>query len=223
MADGIEEVRKLASQSDGWLSDSEGELLYKLAKDVPSGQAIVEIGGWHGKATVWLAKGTEAGQQNKVYSIDPRADTDSAFLSNLAKVGVQATVIPLATTWDEAAKRWREKVGLLWMDAFQDYEDVTQAFLSWQRYLLPGAMVAVSHCDQPGPARFVEEHIKHSTDFAVVQSVDRIVVMEKNKCRHYWSVDSTDIGVCKYCGKKTDFKKLTRDSNKWLGQSLPLK
>ena len=67
------------------------------------------------------------------------------------------------------------------------------------------------------------EHIKHSTDFAVVQSVDRIVVMEKNKCRHYWSVDSTDIGVCKYCGKKTDFKKLTRDFNKWLGQSLPLK
>lgn len=223
MADSIEEVRKLTSEIHGWLSDSEGELLYKLAKDVPSGQAIVEIGGWHGKATIWLAKGTEAGQPNKVYSIDPRGETNSAFLSNLAKAGVQATVVPLATTCDEAAGRWRKKVGLLWIDASQEYENVTHAFLSWQRHLLPGAMVAVSHCDQPGSARFVEGHFKRSNDFAIVQSVDRIVVAEKDKCIHYWIVDSRDTGVCEYCGKKRHFATLATNFRESLRRLFPLK
>lgn len=61
MSDELEELRNLASEIDGWLSDSEGKLLYNLAKGVPSKQAIVELGSWEGKSTVWLAKGTEAG------------------------------------------------------------------------------------------------------------------------------------------------------------------
>ncbi|GAH41399.1 unnamed protein product, partial [marine sediment metagenome] len=117
---------------DGWLSDSEGELLYKLAKEVPSGQAIVELGSWKGKSTVWLAKGTEAGQRNEVYSIDPHSGTKAhvsegemntytAFLTNLTKAGGQATVVPLVTTSEKCARRWREGVGLLWVDASARY------------------------------------------------------------------------------------------------------
>jgi len=58
MNDELEEVRNLAREIDSWLSDSEGKLLNKLAKEVPSGQAIVELGSWKGKSTVWQAKGT---------------------------------------------------------------------------------------------------------------------------------------------------------------------
>ena len=43
-------VRQLTSGIDGWLSDGECELLYELAKKVPSGQAILEIGSWKGKS-----------------------------------------------------------------------------------------------------------------------------------------------------------------------------
>ncbi|GAH29842.1 unnamed protein product, partial [marine sediment metagenome] len=94
----VEKVRQLTSGIDGWLSDSEGELLYELAKKVPSGQAIVEISSWKGKSTVWLAKGTEAGQRNKVHSVDPHSgskahisegetNTYPAFVDNLTKAG----------------------------------------------------------------------------------------------------------------------------------------
>ena len=146
MANDVEKVRRLTIEIDGWLSDSEGELLYELAKGVPSGQAIVEIGSWEGKSTVWLAKGTEAGQRNKVYSIDPHSgskahisedgtNTYPAFINNLTKAGVQDIVVPLVKTSAEAVKRWREGIGLLWIDAMHEYEDVKRDFLSWEPHL----------------------------------------------------------------------------------------
>jgi predicted O-methyltransferase YrrM len=69
MANEVESVRQLTSEIEGCISDAEGELLYRLAKAVPEGQAIVEVGRGKGKSTVWLAKGSEAGEKNKVYSI----------------------------------------------------------------------------------------------------------------------------------------------------------
>lgn len=214
----VEKVRQLTSEIAGWLSDSEGELLYELAKKVPRGQAIVEIGSWKGKSTVWLAKGTEAGQRDKVYSIDPHSgskahvsegemNTYTAFLTNLTKARVQATVVPLVKTSDKAVRRWRDGVGLLWIDAMHEYEDVKRDFLSWQPHLLQGARVAFHDCDQTGPAQVVKECINHSNDFTIVQHVDTIVVVEKSKCIHYWVIDSNDIGVCKYSGRQKNFRR----------------
>jgi len=212
----VEKVRQLASGIDGWLSDSEGELLYKLAKSVPSGQAIVEIGSWKGKSTVWLAKGAEAGQKNKVHSIDPHSGSEAhinggetntypAFIGNLTKAGVQDIVVPLVKTPAEAAKRWRKGIGLLSIDAVHEYEDVKRDLLSWELHLLPGARVAFHDCDQAGPAQVVKEYINHSKDFTIVQHVATIVVAVKSKCIHHWMIDSSNFGVCKYCGRQKNF------------------
>jgi len=75
-------------------------------------------------------------------------------------------------------------------------------------------MVALHDCDKPGPAQVVREYINHSNDFTIVQHVATIVVAEKDNCTHYWVLDSKDIGVCKYCGKKRDFRGLSRQSLK---------
>ena len=37
MANEVESVRQLTSEIEGCISDAEGELLYRLAKDVPEG------------------------------------------------------------------------------------------------------------------------------------------------------------------------------------------
>ncbi len=223
MTNDIEKVRQLTSEIDGWLSDSEGKLLYKLAKEVPNGQAIVEIGSWKGKSTVWLAKGTEAGQRNKVRSVDSHSESKAhisegetntypAFINNLTKAGVQDIVVPLVKTSAEALKRWREGIGLLWIDAIHEYEDVKRDFLSWEPHLLPGARVAFHDCDQAGPAQVVEEYINHSSDFTIVRHVDTIVVAEKSKCIHYWVIESNDFGICKYCGRTRNFKRMRERS-----------
>ncbi len=224
MSNDIEKVRRLTSENDDQLSDGECELLYELAKGVPSGQAIVEIGRGNGKSTLWLAKGTEAGQRNKVYSIAPYAGSNApasesersayaAFLNKVKESEVQDTVVPLVTTSDEAAKHWREvKVGLLFIDATREYEDVKHALLAWDWHLSPRAKVALHGCDQPGPARAMKEALGDCGNLKFVEAVDTTVVVSTDTCIHYWIMDSGDIGVCRYCGRERNFKRLLRES-----------
>ena len=71
----IKETRKTVEDVPGWLTRSEGKLLFNLAKSCAGRGVIVEIGSWKGKSTIWLAKGSQAGQNAKVYAIDPHAGT----------------------------------------------------------------------------------------------------------------------------------------------------
>lgn len=192
MTDNLKEIRRLTAEIEGWLSNAEGELLYLLAKQVPNGQAIVELGSWKGKSTVWLAKGAQSGQGNKVYSIDPHrgsethvsegeGDTYGEFLNNLAKAGVKEIVVPLVAASHQVAKWWQRKVGLLWIDASHRYEDVKRDFLSWKPHLASAGIVAFHDCNQPGPARIVNKYVDCSNDFTILGEVDTMKVARK--CR----------------------------------------
>ena len=188
----IEQVKRLADEIDGWLSDAEGELLYNLAKNVPKGQAIVEIGSWKGKSTLWLAKGAEVGHKNKVFAIDPHRgsgahvsegeeDTYPTFLVNLSKAGVKNRVVPLVMTSSDAAQYWQGSVGLLWIDGSHEYEDVKHDFLVWKEYLSFGAVVALHDCDNPGPACVAQEYLVNYDEFVITHHVDTILAA--TKCR----------------------------------------
>jgi len=223
MANETASVRQFTSEIEGCISDAEGELLYRLAKDVPEGQAIVEIGRGKDKSTVWLAKGSEAGEKNKVYSIAShkgsldhvKVDEDNIhteFIANLNKAGVQDTVVSLNEPSEEAIRRWKDKIGLLWINTSHEYEDVKKVILSWQRHLSPNAIVAVHGCNQPGPSKFVKECLGDLGYFTFEQSVDTTMVVRIDKCIHYWIIDSHEIGICKYCGRKRNFKRLSREA-----------
>lgn len=53
---------------DGWLTPAEAVGLYTLARRLPAGARIVEIGSWKGKSTYCLAKGLRDG---RIVAIDP--------------------------------------------------------------------------------------------------------------------------------------------------------
>jgi len=108
----------------------------------------------------------------------------------------------LVTTSEKGAGRWQKGVGLLRIDASHEYEDAKHDFLSWKQHLLPVVMVVLHDCDKPGLAQVVWEYLNPSGDFTTIQSVDTIIVAAKDKCTHYWGLDSKDIRVRKYCGKK---------------------
>lgn len=55
-------------QIEGWLTRAEAVGLYSLARGLPPGARIVEIGSWKGKSTYCLAKGLRDGV---VVAIDP--------------------------------------------------------------------------------------------------------------------------------------------------------
>jgi predicted O-methyltransferase YrrM len=159
---------------------------------VPKGQAIVEIGSWKGKSTLWLAKGAEVGHKNKVFAIDPHRgsrshvsegeeDTYPIFLVNLAKAKVKNRVVPLVMTSVEAARFQQWNVGLLWIDGSHEYEDVKHDFFVWKQYLSLGAVVALHDCDKPGPAYVAQEYLVNSDEFVITHHVDTILAARK--CR----------------------------------------
>ena len=215
-ADEAEAVKRLTSQAEDGISDAVCDLLYGLARDVPEGQAIVEIGRGKGKSTVWLVRGSEAGKKNKVFSFaSQKASPDTVnadFITNLAGAGIPDTLVSRHEAAEDAAQRWKENIGLLWVNTSYEYEDIKRVILVWQRHLSSNARVAIHGCDQPGTGRVIRESTGSLGNFTYEQSVDTTKVLAIDGCTHYWIINSDEIGICKYCGRKRNFKRLARET-----------
>ena len=204
-------------------------MLYELAKIVPSNQAIVEIACGQGEVAKCLARGAQAGQGNKVNKIilypakEPGTTSDSIHTRETTEndsdtTGTRGTVITLTASADDAANRWREQIGLLVISDVNEYEDVKRVFLCWQRYLSQDARVTIYDCSKPGPARAVREQVGDCGNFTSIRSVGATVVLALDRCRHHWIINSDEIGTCKYCERKRNFKRLAREIASQIGQ-----
>ena len=215
-ADEAEAVKRLTSQVEDGISDAVCELLYGLARDVPEGQAIVEIGRGKGKSTVWLVRGSEAGKRNKVFSFASQKagqDTVNAeFITNLAGAGIQDTMVSRHEAAEDAARRWKGNIGLLWVNTSYEYEDIKRVIITWQRHLSSNARVAIHGCDQTGTGRVIKESTGSLGNFTYEQSVDTTTVLAIDGCIHYWIINSDEIGICRHCGRKRNFKRLARET-----------
>jgi Methyltransferase domain len=49
-------------------------------------------------------------------------DTEAEFLANIKKAGVEARVVPLIMTPEDAVRGWDRPIRLLWMDGDHCYE-----------------------------------------------------------------------------------------------------
>jgi len=165
------------------LCHAECELLCTLARGVPVGQTIVALNSGEDEATTWLARGANEATGNNVHNVNMR----------------EAVHEPMS--W-----RRKEKVGLLWYNASCEYEDVKKAFLSWQTYLSREARVILRGHEQPGIARVIKEYIGSYGNLVFVDSVGTIAVLAVDRCVHYWVIDCNQFGICKYCGRKRNFK-----------------
>ncbi len=165
------------------LSRAECDLLYTLARGVPVGQAIVALNSGEDEAATWLARGANEATGNKVHSINMRDANHEA-----------------------ASPTRKERVGLLWYNASYEYEDVKKALLSWQRHLSAEAKVVLQGYHRPGVAGAIREYIGSYGNFIFVDSVGTIAVLAVDGCVHYWIIDCNQFGICKYCGRKRNFK-----------------
>lgn len=191
----MEEARPLAARVGGWLMDCEGELLFKLARECEGRGAIVEIGSWKGKSTIWLGKGSLAGQKAPVWAIDPHTGSDEhreafgsvwtfdEFKKNIAESGLSDVVIPLVKTSEAAARNFEERVELVFIDGAHDYESARRDFDLWAPKVVDGGVVALhdTTCGE-GPRRVVVEGLCDSRRFKDVHLVGSIAYARKVKC-----------------------------------------
>lgn len=187
----IKEAKEIANKINGHLSDKEGEFLYKPAKNCSGKGVIVEIGSRKGKSTVYLAKGSKARGNVKVYAIDPHqgskdhrdhkiSNTFNEFKENLKKAKVDNIVEPIVKTSQEASKNWREPVEFIFIDGDHSYEMVKQDFDLWSPYLVKGGIIAFHDAVSGDPKKVVCNFILKSNNFTDVGLIDSLFFAKKS-------------------------------------------
>lgn len=161
-------IRDLVKDVDGFLTNREGEALYKLASICRNG-VIVEIGSWKGKSTIWLGKGAREAGAKTIYAIDhhvgsqehqgegPPVWTFKEFENNIRKAGLDDIVTPLVKTSVEARPLVKDPIDLLFIDGAHDYDSVKQDFRLWSPAVKNEGRVAFHDTPWPGVGRVVSE------------------------------------------------------------------
>jgi predicted O-methyltransferase YrrM len=171
----IKEIQKITKEIDGWLSNEEGELLYNLAKKCDKNGVIVEIGSWKGKSTIWLAKGSLAGQNIKIFSIDhhegsfdeeKKNSTFEIFKENIKNARIENIVQSIVKKSHAAALEFKKNVNLIFIDGGHDYQTVKQDFNDWFSKLNDGGvMLFHDSTTRKGVWKVVSKNLHKSKNF----------------------------------------------------------
>lgn len=174
----LSEALAASDKVEGWLTQKEQKLLYALAKEVPKGKAIVELGAWMGKSTIMLAAGSMAGSRVPVYAVDyftvthtvgheykpylpgDTKDYLSIFMANIHSAGLSSIVHPIKCSSTKAAEKWEgPQPHLIFIDGDHGYHAVRSDFLAWLDHCSPGALVVFhdfNFSGHPGVGMFVD-------------------------------------------------------------------
>lgn len=190
----FEDLKNKINKIEGWLSNKEIILLYKLASRCTGKGVIVEIGSWKGKSTTCLGLGSKEGKTIDVYAIDPHTGslehkeiygkvwTFDEFKKNISEAGLDNVVKPLVMTSEEAAKTFDKPVELVFIDGLHDYGSVKNDFELWSPKIVDEGIIAFHDTTTwQGPKRLVDEAIYKSNNFKKVKTVGSITYGIKTK------------------------------------------
>lgn len=148
----IQRLQRVCGAMEGWLRNDEATFLYMAARYGPRNGAIVEIGSWKGKSTIWLASGSKAAGRENVYAIDPHTGSSEhgegiatfpEFTRNVEAAGLADYIVPIVMRSEEAAAGWSQPIRLLWIDGAHEYEMVRRDFELWEPHLVDGGIIAL--------------------------------------------------------------------------------
>ena len=170
----------------GLVGRATADRLARLAAQVPADQAIVEIGVFMARTTVFLAQGARAGHGAHVYGVDPwdlpgerypykwlnhptKGKTRKLFTKpgtrhlaeqTVARSGVKDQITLIRGFSVEVAESWEgPKIGFLFIDGDHQEDMVRADWEAWHSHLAPKAVIAFDdyHKDYPGVTTVVDE------------------------------------------------------------------
>lgn len=161
---------------EGQITENEARRLFSLARGVPAGLTIVEIGTYRGRSTAALAFGSLNSKSVPVFAVDPHlpyvgpkggvyGSTDQAALyANLTRLGIGTLVTVIGLSSRRAAAAWEESnIGLLFIDGDHHYAGVSADFNSWFPMLAPDAVIAFHDQFDSGVSRLIDEAVRNGS------------------------------------------------------------
>ncbi|EOR94513.1 glycosyl transferase, group 2 family protein domain protein [Arcticibacter svalbardensis MN12-7] len=188
----LHEIQKI----EGWFSNAEAELLLacglKACNQFPVAQ-VVEIGSYHGKATVLLGKiARSVSDKIKVYAIDLHtgilgsvdqglhqfAPSLPFFKRNIEEAKLADIVIPIVS--ESKNVKWELPISFLLIDGLHDYLNVSNDFTQFAASVQIGGYVAFhDYADYyPDVMAFVSELISKKA-YQKFQQADSLLVLQK--------------------------------------------
>lgn len=155
---GFAETLHDVADVDGWMTDAQARRLWDRASAVPERGQIVEIGSFHGRSTVVLARAAAAGVQ--VIAIDPHAGSDRGpqeieasavrgdsdyenFTSNLSRLGVKDRVRHVRRTSQDAGADVDGTIDLLYIDGAHRFGPARTDIRDWGRRVSDGGTMLI--------------------------------------------------------------------------------
>lgn len=143
---------------DGWLSPEQARRLWDSARALPPRSSIVEIGSFHGRSTIVLARARP--EHVELIAIDPHAGSDRlpqtrrsepdegqqdfvAFRDNLQRAGVAGRVRHVRLYSLEALGAIDGSVNLLFIDGAHRYKPSRADIKHWGARVTPGGTMFV--------------------------------------------------------------------------------
>jgi MMP 1-O-methyltransferase len=189
----MDRVSAVTANIEGWLSDAQGRALLAAAAATTGRGAIVEIGSWKGRSTVWLAEGARLAGQ-RVHAIDrhtqsredPSANTLAEFLANIGKAGVADAIDPLVMSSAEAADIVRGPVELLFIDGDHSFDGAKHDAEIWLPRVIDGGVVMfhdVATAGYDGPRRIFRKMVCWNQGFAGIRRVGSMTIARRTARR----------------------------------------
>jgi predicted O-methyltransferase YrrM len=157
---------KLIDTVKGFLDEEEGRCLYEIALEAGHMGPCLEIGSYCGKSTLYLAaacqennailfsidhhRGSEEQQPGEAYFdpdlFDPQSggvDTFKAFRTTIERGGLEATVVPLVSRSEVAARQWATPLSLVFIDGGHSMEAACTDYNAWHPHILTGGFLLI--------------------------------------------------------------------------------
>lgn len=187
----FDDVWRFADAAGGWLTRAQGLELYGSAREVPSGQMIVEIGSHHGRSTVVLAAAKPSDVE--LLAVDPfedprwggGPDAYDQFLATLTAAGLVDNVRTFRGLSEQAARSdLAVRVGMIFIDGAHDLASVRRDIDSWLPHLAPDArMLFHDAYSSPGVTAALLERFLGSSEFCYRRAVGTLVRIDCGRTR----------------------------------------